>query len=433
MLHIAVIGSGPAGYYTAEALTKTFGDGVRVDILDRLPTPFGLIRAGVAPDHQSIKAVARRYEATAAQDNVDFIGHIEIGRDIAIDELLGLYHAVVLATGAPDDRPLGIPGEDLPGVIGSGAFVGWYNGHPDHAGLDVRFAHDGVAVVGNGNVAIDVARIIAKTESELGESDIVAHAVAELRKAQVSDIHIVGRRGPHQASFTPKEMGELGELERAQPRVNPADLPPVEADAALEPGLRKTVSHLRAFAAKPPEGKPITLHFDFFARPIRIEGETHAERLVIERTRLEDGKAVGTGEFRSIPAGLIVTAIGYKTPSIPGVPHDDAQGRYASDEGRIAPGLYAVGWAQHGPTGTIGTNRPDAFAIAEKIKADAARLTGERPGSAGLHALAVARGVVTTSFADWRRIDAAEVARARAGAPREKFVNRDDMLGAARG
>lgn len=432
MLHIAVIGSGPAGYYTAEALTKTFGSDVRVDIIDRLPTPFGLIRAGVAPDHQSIKAVSRRYEATAAQDNVDFIGHLDIGRDIAIAELTALYDAVVLATGAPRDRPLGIPGEDLPGVVGSGAFVGWYNGHPDHSDLDVRFAHAGVAVVGNGNVAIDVARIIAKTEDELGESDIVAHAVAELRKAQVSDIHIVGRRGPHQASFTPKEMGELGELARAQPRVDPAHLPPLDADAALEPGLRKTVSHLRAFAAKPHEGKPITLHFDFFARPVRIEGDTHAERLIVERTVLEGGKAIGTGEERAIPAGLIVTAIGYQTPSIPGVPHDDEAGRYASDEGRIAPGLYAVGWAQHGPTGTIGTNRPDAFAIAEKLKADLGA-GGGKPGRAGLDALIAARGLAVTSFDDWRRIDAAEVARARAGAPREKFVRRDDLLGAARG
>lgn len=427
MLQIAVIGAGPAGYYTAEALAKTLGS-VKVDIIDRLPTPFGLIRAGVAPDHQSIKAVAKRYEATAMSDGVGFIGHLEIGKDVSIDELRGLYDAVVLATGAPHDRPLGIPGEELPGVLGSAAFVGWYNGHPDFADLEVALAHCGVAVIGNGNVAIDCARIIAKTPDELGSSDIVAHASAKLLNSAVCDIHIVGRRGPHQASFTPKEMGELGQLERAQPFVAASDLPPEAEDAALEPGLRKTVSHLRAFAARPNEGKPVAIHFDFFSRPVAIEGDGRVERLIVERTRLEDGRAVGTGELRTIDCGLVVSCIGYQTPSIPGVPHDDNAGRFASDNGRIAPGLYAVGWAQHGPTGTIGTNRPDAFAIAEMIAADAPALGGARAGRAGLDALIAARGVQTTSFDDWRAIDAAEMARARAGAPREKFVSRDEML-----
>jgi ferredoxin--NADP+ reductase len=429
VLQIAVIGAGPAGYYTAEALVKTL-PGCRVDIIDRLPTPFGLIRAGVAPDHQSIKAVAKRYEATADSEGVDFIGHLDIGRDVTIAELQSLYHAVVLATGAPDDCPLNIPGEHLPGVHGSAAFVGWYNGHPDAADLDVQFAHSGVVVIGNGNVAIDVARIIAKTATELGESDIAAHAAAALQAADVHDIHIIGRRGPHQASFTPKEMGELGHLERAQPFVQADDLPPVEADAALDPGLRKTVSHLRAFAAAPDADKSVRIHFDFFARPVRIEGDGRAERIVIERTELQDGRAVGTGAFRTIDCGLIVTCIGYRTPSIPGVPHDDANGRFASVDGRIMPGLYAVGWAQHGPRGTIGTNRPDAYAIAEMIAVDAPNLAGDRAGRAGLDALIAARGVEVTSFADWRRIDAAEIARARPGAPREKFVRREDMLAA---
>jgi len=431
MLQIAVIGAGPAGYYTAEALAKTLG-AVKVDIIDRLPTPFGLIRAGVAPDHQSIKAVTKRYEATAASDGIGFIGNLEIGNAVTIDELRGLYDAVVLATGAPNDRPLGIPGEDLPGVLGSGAFVGWYNGHPDFADLAVTLAHCGVAVVGNGNVAIDVARIIAKTPDELGSSDIVAHASAELLNSAVCDIHIIGRRGPHQASFTPKEMGELGQLQRAQPFVAAGDLPLEADDAALEPGLRKTVGHLRSFAATPHKGLPVAIHFDFFYRPVAIEGDGRVERLIVERTRLEDGRAVGTGEMRTIDCGLVVSCIGYQTPSIPGVPHDDGAGRFASDSGRIAPGLYAVGWAQHGPTGTIGTNRPDAFAIAEMIAADSAGPESGRAGRAGLEAIIVARGLKTTSFADWRAIDSAEMARARTGAPREKFVRRDEMLAATK-
>lgn len=432
MLQIAVIGAGPAGYYTAEALAKTLGS-VKVDIIDRLPTPFGLIRAGVAPDHQSIKAVTRRYEATAASEGIGFIGNLEIGSAVSIDELRGLYDAVVLATGAPHDRPLGIPGEDLPGVLGSGAFVGWYNGHPDFADLAVTLAHCGVAVIGNGNVAIDVARILAKTAGELDSSDIVAHASAELLKSTICDIHIIGRRGPYQASFTPKEMGELGQLQRAQPFVAAGDLPPASDDGALEPGLRKTVSHLRAFAAIPRKDLPVAIHFDFFYRPVAIEGDGKVERLIVERTRLEDGRAVGTGEMRTIECGLVVSCIGYQTPGIAGVPHNDSAGRFASENGRIAPGLYAVGWAQHGPTGTIGTNRPDAFAIAEMIAADSAGVSSERTGRAGLEALIAARGLRTTSFDDWRAIDNAEMARARSGAPREKFVRRDEMLAATKG
>ena len=431
MLHIAIIGAGPAGFYTAEALTKTLGEGnVAIDIIDRLPTPYGLIRAGVAPDHQSIKAVSKRYDATASSPNTRFTGHLDVGSDVSVAELQSLYHAVVLATGAPADRPLGIPGEDLSGVLGSGAFTGWYNGHPDHAALDVMFAA-GVAVVGNGNVAIDVARVIAKTEAELLDSDVVAHAAAPLRAAVVRNIHIVGRRGPHQASFTPKEMGELGHLARAQPLVDPGDLPPVEADAALEPGLRKTVGHLRAFAAEPRSAKPIAIHFDFFSRPLRIEGDGRVAALVVERTRLDaGGGAVGTGEYRSIACGLVVSCIGYLTPSVPGVPHDDRAGRFASDKGRIAPGLYAVGWAEHGPRGTIGTNRPDAFAVAAQIAADAP--TGDRAGRAGLDALIAARRLVTTSFEHWRAIDAAEIAAARPGSPREKLVRREAMLALGR-
>lgn len=235
MRHVAVIGSGPAGYYTAEACQKVFGDQVRVDIIDRLPVPFGLIRTGVAPDHQSIKGVSRRYEAVALTDNVRFVGNVTLGRDVSIDELRALYDAVVLATGAPHDRKLDIPGAGLPGVVGSAAFVGWYNGHPDFADLDPPL--DGPAVViGNGNVALDVARVLAKTQDEFEGSDIVTHALGALRGGHVDTITILGRRGPHQIAMTPKELGELGELRRATPLVSPADLPPAEDDTVLDPG-----------------------------------------------------------------------------------------------------------------------------------------------------------------------------------------------------
>ena len=430
MLHIAIIGSGPAGYYTAEACAKAFA-GAQIDIIDKLPTPFGLIRAGVAPDHQSIKAVTRRYEATALTDGVGFIGHVEVGRDVAMAELSRFYDAVVLATGAPADRPLGIPGEDIPGVIGSAAFVGWYNGHPDFTDLDVPLGLPTVAVIGNGNVAIDVARILAKTPDELAASDIASHAAAALARSAVTDIHLIGRRGPHQASFTPKEMGELGQLQRAQPRVQPAHLPPVEHDALLEPGLRKTVGHLRSFAAAPHAGKPLAIHFDFFNRPASIEpadnGSGVALRLTLERTRLEGDSAVGTGEHWQLDCGLIVPCIGYRTLALGDVPYDARAGRFVNDAGRIAAGLYAAGWARRGPTGTIGTSRADGTAVAEWIGREV--MSGGKAGREGLLALMAGRGVRVTGYADWQAIDAVEVARARAGAPREKFVRVSEMLG----
>jgi len=433
MLHVAIVGSGPAGYYTAEALLKKFGDGVRVDILDRLPTPFGLIRAGVAPDHQSIKAVSRRYEATSLADNVRFIGNIDVGGGVSVDELLGLYHAVVLATGAPCDRKLAVPGEELPGVIGSAAFVGWYNGHPDHADLEPPLDVEAAAIIGNGNVALDVARLIAKTPGELEGSDIVAHAADALAASTIRDIHIVGRRGPYQASFTPKELGEMGELERAHPIVWAQDLPPPEGDAALEPGLRKVVTLLRGFAgAGTASPKPVRVHFDFYAQPLAIEGDGRVERLIVERTRLDDdGRAHGTGETFAIDCGLVVACIGYRTNPIPGVPFDPGLGRFDNRDGRIAPGLYAVGWSRRGPSGTIGTNRPDGFAVADLIAADAP--SGDREGRAGLDRLLAERDLYIVTFEDWRKIDAAEVSRARATAPREKFVKVDDMLTHVRG
>ena len=428
-LSIAIVGAGPAGYYAAEAALKHWRGAARIDIIDRLPTPYGLIRAGVAPDHQSIKAVTRRYEATNLGAGVRFVGNVMIGCDVSISELTAIYDAVVLSVGAPHDKPIGIPGDDLPGVLGSAAFVGWYNGHPDFAGLDVPLDHHGAAIIGNGNVAIDCARILAKTVAELEVSDIAQHAVEALRGSVVRDIHIVGRRGPHQASFTVKEAGELGHLERAHPVVRPDDLPPMADDAALEPGHRKMVAHLRAFAALERGTKPGTINFEFFRRPVAVEGNGKAERLIVETTRLEDGRAVGTGELHAIPCGLVIACIGYRTASIDGVPYDDGKGRFAGDDsGRIFPGLYASGWARRGPSGTIGTNRPDGFSVIEAIVADGVVAKGG-DAPAALDALLASRGVRATHFGDWQAIDAHEVGRARPGAPREKVISVGEMLG----
>lgn len=433
MRHIAVIGSGPAGYYTAEACQKQFGEDVRVDILDRLPVPFGLIRSGVAPDHQSIKGVSRRYEAVALTDNVRFVGNVSVGQDVTTDELRERYDAVVLATGAPLDRPLEIPGADLPGVVGSAAFVGWYNGHPDHADLAPPLLGKGAVVIGNGNVALDVARVLAKSEAEFEGADIVAHALEALGRSQIETVTLLGRRGPHQIAMTPKELGELGDLARATPVVDPADLPPPEDDAVLEPGQRKSVNHLRSFAARGTDpAKPVHIVFDFFAMPVAIEGDGRVERVIVERTALDlDGRARGIGETYVIPAALVVSCIGYRTPPIPGIPYDDRAGRFANDEGRILPGLYAVGWARRGPTGTIGTNRPDGFAIVEKIAGDIGEGSG-KPGRPALDALLADRQVEVVTFRDWQKIDTAEIAAARSGAPREKFISVEAMLGTAK-
>lgn len=432
MRHIAIVGSGPAGYYTAEACQKQFGDDVHIDILDRLPVPFGLIRSGVAPDHQSIKAVSRRYEAIALSDTVRFVGRLAVGSDISVSELLALYDAVVLATGAPSDRPLGISGADLPGVYGSAAFVGWYNGHPDYAELDPAIGERDVVIIGNGNVALDCARILGKCSKEFAGSDIVRHAYDVLSRERVRSVTILGRRGPQQIAMTPKELGELGKLSCASPFVDPADLPDEASDAALEPGQRKSVAQLRAFAAQS-SGAGVPIRFDFFAQPVRIEGDGKAERLIVERTQLDaDGGAVGTGETYVLPAGLVISCIGYRTPVIPDVPFDEKRGRFANEEGRISPGLYCAGWARRGPSGTIGTNKPDGFRIAEQIAADQPDADSGKSGRAGLDELIAARRLDIVTFRDWQKIDLAEIERARAGAPREKFVRVTDMVEASR-
>jgi NADPH-dependent glutamate synthase beta subunit-like oxidoreductase len=436
MRHIAIIGSGPAGYYTAEAAQKAFGDDVRIDIIDRLPVPFGLIRFGVAPDHQSIKAVANRYEKVALSDNVRFVGNVSMGKDISIDELSALYDAVVLATGAPNDRRLEIPGSDLPQVYGSAAFVGWYNGHPDFADLNPDLSGKHVVVIGNGNVALDVARILSKTTEEFAGSDIVGHAINALDIAKTETVTILGRRGPHQIAMTPKELGELGHLSRATPRVDKADLPDSGDDALLEPGMRKSVTHLREFAAIPESfraDKDISIDFDFFASPIAIEGDGKVERIIIERTALDDQyRSIGTGETYTLDCSAVISCIGYQTPPIEGVPYEHGRGRFASDEGRILPGLYCVGWARRGPSGTIGTNRPDGYAIVDLIAADIG--AGQcKQGRSGLDALLAARNAEVVTFNDWKKIEEAEVARARDGAPREKFTSIQDMISAVAG
>ncbi|MBB4615087.1 FAD-dependent oxidoreductase [Novosphingobium taihuense] len=433
MRHIAIVGSGPAGYYTAEAAQKQWGDDVLIDIFDMLPVPYGLIRFGVAPDHQSIKGVTRRYEQTALADNVRFVGNVKVGSDVSIAELRELYDAVVLATGAPRDRDIGVPGDHLKNVFGSAAFVGWYNGHPEFAALDPDLSGHTAVVIGMGNVALDVTRILAKTRDEFAGSDIVAHALEGLMASKIRRIVILGRRGPHQIMMTPKELGELGHLSRTAPSVDPRDLPEEAEDALLEPGIRKSVTHLRSFAAIPESHRadlPLEVEFDFFGAPRGLLGEGKVRAIAVERTRIEAGRAVGTGEFYEIPADLVVSCIGYQTSPIEGVPFDDRAGRFANDAGRILPGLYCVGWARRGPSGTIGTNRPDGFGVVEMIAEDLPH-AGRKAGRAGFDELAAARKLDVVSFDDWKKIEQAEEQRARDDSPREKFVDVEEMIRAS--
>jgi NADPH-dependent glutamate synthase beta subunit-like oxidoreductase len=393
--------------------------------------PYGLIRFGVAPDHQSLKAVSKRYDKVAESAGVDFIGNVTVGRDVSVAELLELYDAVILAIGAPHDRELGIPGEDLPGVVGSAEFVGWYNGHPDFVDLNPPLGGSHAAVIGNGNVALDCARILSKTRHEFEGSDIVGHALDALDNSAIRTISILGRRGPHQIAMTPKELGELGHLEAASPVLDLADFPPVEADEALEPGHRKSITILREFAGTPPDaGKPKRMVFDFFAKPVRIEGEGKAERIIVERTELDEkGAARGTGETYEVPASLIITAIGYSSPRMEGVPYDERGGKFLNERGRVGERLYAVGWARRGPTGTIGTNRPDGYEVADLVAAEMPPgSAADRQGAEGLKRLLESRGLMPTDYDDWRKIEQTEAARARPGSPREKFVRVQDWL-----
>lgn len=430
MPQIAIVGSGPAGYYAAEAAVKTWGNDARVDVFDRLPVPYGLIRSGVAPDHQSIKAVSRRYETTALTEQVRFVGNVTIGADLSLAELQALYDAVILATGAPHDRPLDIPGADFGNVFGSAAFVGWYNGHPEFAGLAPDLSGRHAVIIGMGNVALDVARILSKCDAEFEGSDIVGHALDALRGKGIERITILGRRGPHQIMMTPKELGELGRLACAAPEVDPPDLPDVGEDALLEPGIRKSVTLLREFAERGANlDKPISILFDFFASPVRLLGTGKIHGIEVERTTVEAGRAVGTGKTYTLPADLLVSCIGYRSSPIAGVPFEEREGRFANEDGRILPGLYCVGWARRGPSGTIGTNRPDGFGVIQRIAAEV-KPARAKQGRAGFDKLAGDRGLKIVTFRDWRKIEAAEIAAARAGSPREKFTDIAAMIAA---
>jgi NADPH-dependent glutamate synthase beta subunit-like oxidoreductase len=430
---VAIVGAGPAGFYTAEALLQKL-PGVQIDFIEKLPTPYGLIRAGVAPDHQTTKNVARKFEQTAERESVQYFGNVELGRDIQLAELRELYDAVVLAVGSAGDRYLGILGEDKEGAYGSAVFVGWYNGHPDFRTLDPRLDTATAVVIGNGNVALDIARVLVKTRAEMQASDIAPYAAEAIYASPLKDVYILGRCGPLEAKFTNVELRELGTLADADPVVDSADFP-LKVNVALGKAGRlqeKNLATLQEFASRGRGTKRKRVHFRFNALPLEILGDDRVEGLRLERSRVEQGRAIGTGEYETIRCGLVVVAIGYRATPIPGVPFDPERGFIPNVDGRVASDLYAVGWAKRGPSGVIATNRPDGVLCSEQIIADVGaeeRPRVEKPGRDALERLLARRNVMVVSFADWQQIDAAEMAAGGGKAPRRKFTTLDEMLG----
>ncbi len=451
-LRVAVVGSGPAGFYAAEHL-QSRGDVVQVDMFDRLPTPFGLVRGGVAPDHQKIKSVTKAYDRIAAHPEFRFYGNVELGRDVAREDLLAYYHAVIYAVGARTDRRMGIPREHLPGSHSATEFVGWYNAHPDFRSLSFDLSGPTAVVVGNGNVAMDVARILASPAEALAATDIADDALAELEAGGVREIVVLGRRGPAEAAFTAKELGELAALPGVDVIVDPAalDLPDVsreEVEATPDRNRDKNLATLREIAERPREGHPTRIVLDFLASPVEILGDAHVAGVRVVRNELyrgDDGRVRprATDDERIIDTNLVFRAIGYQGVPLMGLPFDAWEGVIPNDAGRVLAGdgggdhrgEYVTGWIKRGPTGIIGTNKPDAHETVDSLfeDLDAGLLDrGDVPGREVLERLLSQRRRDLVSYEDWQILDAIEQRRAddHDERPRRKFGEIRDMLAA---
>jgi len=446
---VAVVGSGPAGFYAAGALLAA-DPPAEVDMIERLPTPWGLVRLGVAPDHENIKAVSRAFERIAQRPGFRFFGNIELGRDLTNADLVRLYDAVIYSVGAQTDRRLGIPGEDLPGSWAATEFVAWYNGHPDFQELEFDLSGERAVVIGNGNVAIDVARMLALTAEELAPTDTTEKAERAILESGIRDIVMLGRRGPAQASFTPPELQELGELVGADVVVDPAEL---ELDAASEAALeqdreraRRNVEILREFAAREPTAKSKTLRLRFKVSPVAILGDERVEAVEVVKNVLEAGldgqiRAVATDEREVIPCGVVFRSVGYTGVALPDLPFDERRGTLPNQGGRVLdergepiPGLYCAGWIKRGPSGVIGTNKKDATETVELVLEDAEAGLLVRDREAGnLEDLLVERGVDFVAYGGWEAINGLERKRGEpVGRPRIKLCTWEELLAAGR-
>jgi ferredoxin--NADP+ reductase len=443
-LRVAVVGSGPAGFYVVEALFKS-ERALHVDMFDRLPTPYGLVRAGVAPDHQKLKSVIRIYQRLSSDERFHFFGNVTVGRDVSVQEIRSHYDAVVFSSGAETDRRLGIPGEDLAGSHTATEFVGWYNGHPDYQDRVFDLSREVAVVIGQGNVAMDVSRILAKTTDELKDTDITQHALEVLAESKVKEIHVIGRRGPVQAKFTPPEIKEIGILADCDPVIDPADLEVGESsqgelDDPKNTHSRKNMATLQEFTSRPEPTKSKSYHMKFFLSPTELQGDGRVERMVLEKNRLVGEPfqqwAEGTGETFTMDCDILFRSVGYRGVPIPGLPFDEKRGVVPSREGRVTDndtvlsGVYVSGWIKRGPSGVIGTNKPDSYETVKAILDDLPNLAPcSVPDSGALKRTLASRGVRVVSLEDWQKIDKAEVERGKArGKPREKFVRVEEML-----
>lgn len=448
-LRVAIIGSGPAGFYTVSNFLKHTDVTVELDMFDRLPTPFGLVRAGVAPDHQKYKTVTRAYDKSASQENYRFYGNVEYGTDLSLDDLKAHYHQIIFCSGAPGDRNLNVPGEDLDGSYSATDFVAWYNGHPDYVDYKFNLDAENVAVVGVGNVAIDVARILLKTDNELASTDMADYALAALRESKVKTVYVLGRRGPAQAAFTPPEIKEMGELEDADVTVPAAEAELDQASRAAaeaDKNIAKNVAVIESFADQESTGKSKQLVIRFLVSPTELIGENGKVtgiKIVKNKAVIgEDGsvKAQATDQEEVIPVGMVFRSVGYRGAPLPEVPFNDSWGTIANECGRIVEsdsgepvtGLYTAGWIKRGPTGVIGTNKTCAQEtvnmMVEDLKAGKI-LDPENPGIDAAASLIQAKAPNAISYADWKVIDEIETSRGEAeGRPRVKFTSREAVL-----
>jgi ferredoxin--NADP+ reductase len=439
---IVIIGAGPSGFYAAEGLLKEIPN-VSIDLIDRLPTPYGLVRYGVAPDHQKIKSVTKMYEKTASDSRFRFLGNVAFGKDLSYSDIKKHYHAVVYTVGASSDRNLGISGENLSGSMSATEFVAWYNGHPDYANHIQAMTAKHIAVVGMGNVAVDVTRILAKSVEELKTSDIADHALDVLKDSPVTDVYMLGRRGPAQAKFTTKELRELGELPIADIVVNPDELELDSASLASidgDPAMQKNIEILRDFSQKPLEGKPRRVHLRFLVSPIEILGQQYVEGLKLEQNCLDEKlNAVGTGQFEVLPVQMVLRSVGYKGVALPNVSFDSRKGIIPNIRGRITDasgqpiaGEYVAGWIKRGPSGVIGTNKADAMETVQSLKADLETLPSidvAKATSEAVSQLLASKGAQPISFSDWLKLDAYEVRQGLTqGRPRVKVTSVEKML-----
>jgi ferredoxin/flavodoxin---NADP+ reductase len=436
-LRVAVVGSGPAGFYAAGALLDAEVP-IEVDMIERLPTPWGLVRLGVAPDHPKLKTVSRAFERIAVKPGFRFFGNVEVGRDLTHKDLTSLYDAVVYAFGAQSDRRLGIPGEDLPGSWSATEFVAWYNGHPDFQELEFDLDVDRAVVIGNGNVALDVARMLALTPEELAPTDTTEPAIEAIGASTVKEIVVVGRRGPAQAAWTTQELKEMGELAGADVKVDPADL---EGAVGNDTNTQRNLEVLRDFAARPAAGKPVTIRFLFLHSPTAIHGDGKVESIELVRNRLEeqDGRLVAapTEEHESLECGLVFRSVGYRGVGLPDVPFDERRGTISNERGRIVgeERAYCAGWIKRGPTGIIGTNKKDAAETVEQLlqDVDSGRVTHRPEVTAeAVETLLEERGARAVLYTGWTSIDELErTAGEKLGRPRVKLRSWDELLEAA--